>query len=58
LRRLQVITSKLEVLRRTNPAATGEIERMGQAGIQLANQHGYPRHRAHLVEMLEKALDS
>lgn len=57
LRRLQVVTSKLEVLQRLDPAATGEIERMGQTGIQLADQHGYARHRAHIVEILKKVLD-
>lgn len=58
LRRVQIIESKLEVLYRTEPAAVIEFERIGQDGLRLAEQHGYARHQALLVGMLEKTLNA
>lgn len=58
LRRVQIIESKLEVLYRTEPAAIIEFERVGRDGLGLAEQHGYARHQALLVGMLEKTLNA
>ena len=57
LRHLQVLQSKFEVMWRVDPSSTTEIERIGQEAIRLADQHGYPRHQALLVETLNKQLN-
>lgn len=57
LRQLQVLQSKFEVMWRVDPASAVEIERIGQEAIRLADLHGYPRHRALVMENLDKQLN-
>lgn len=58
LRHLRLKQSKLEVLCALQPTAIVEIERLGREGIRLAEQYGYPRHRALILQTLTAALDS
>lgn len=57
LRHLRLIQSQLEVACRTEPEASVHIERLGQEGLELAEQHGYVRHRDLILETLEEALN-
>jgi DNA-binding CsgD family transcriptional regulator len=54
LRALQLVVSRLEVIRRLDPGETTARERLGSEGLALARAHGYVRH-IHLIETLLEA---
>ena len=57
LRLLQINNSRLEVVRRLQPANRVLIEELGRIGIRLAREYGYHRHENLINQWLAKSLD-
>jgi DNA-binding CsgD family transcriptional regulator len=58
LRTIQLLVSKQEVLMHIERTAVGEIESLGKQVIELADRHGYYRHKETVLENLRIALDT
>jgi DNA-binding CsgD family transcriptional regulator len=58
LRTIQLLISKQEVLMHMERTAVGEIESLGKQVIELADRHGYYRHKETVLENLRIILDT
>jgi predicted transcriptional regulator len=55
-RHAQLVRSHLEIVVNTEGKKTETIEDIGNAGLQVAQQHGYPRHELIIKDLLEEVI--
>lgn len=57
IRQVQLARSELEVLQHLSPTEFGRLEEVGQEGLRMADEYGYPRYARYMQQILEKSLN-
>jgi DNA-binding CsgD family transcriptional regulator len=57
IRYVQLVRSELEVLQYLAPNEVRRLEEQGQKGLQIAEEHGYPRYAGHIQQFLDRNLN-